>query len=117
MNPDARDAVKALLYPKTAPDAAVVVVGTARTGGFALNLAAASTIMYVSNDWSRVVREQSGARILGPDQRYPAAYFDVVAEGPDGQKTVDHVVLKALRDKKNVASLTAVEWRNTLESD
>jgi hypothetical protein len=116
MKQDDRDAVKALLYPRSAPPGPVVVVGTARTGGFALNLAAANTIMYVSNDWSRVVREQSSARILGPDQKSPAAYFDVVAEGPNGQRTVDHVVLKALLDKKNVANLTSAEWRATLES-
>lgn len=114
MDPAARDATKSLLYPKTAPSGPVAVVGTARTGGFALNLAAASTEMYVSNDWSRVTREQSEARILGPDQKQPAAYFDVVAEGPKGQQTVDHTILKALRDKRNVATLTAAEWRSIL---
>jgi hypothetical protein len=116
MHAHERDSVKALLYPGNAPNHPIVIVGTARTGGFALNLSAASTIMYVSNDWSRVVREQSEARILGPTQKWPCAYFDVIAEGPNGQQTVDHVVLKALLDKKNVASLTSAEWRNTLES-
>lgn len=114
MDPAARDATKSLLYPRTAPSGPVGVVGTARTGGFALNLAAASTEVYVSNDWSRVTRTQSEARILGPDQKHPAAYFDIVAEGPRGQRTVDHAVLKALRDKRDVASLTAAEWRSTL---
>lgn len=106
-----------LLHPQTAGPGPAIVVGTARTGGFGLNFAAASTMVYVSSDYSLVTRRQSSARILGPDQKRPAAYFDVVATGPDGQRTVDHAVLKALRKKEDVASWTAGQWARVLKEE
>lgn len=111
---DERTRALRLLSPSTTVAGPVVVVGTAKTGGFGLNFAAASTMVYVSNDYSLVTRRQSSARILGPDQKRPAAYFDVVATGPDGQKTVDHSVLKALRKKEDVSSWTAGDWARAL---
>lgn len=114
---DERKRALRLLHPRTAPATAVAVIGTARTGGFGLNFAAASTMVYVSSDYSLVTRRQSSARILGPDQKVPAAYFDVVATGPDGQRTVDHAVLKALRKKVDVATWTAGDWARVLKEE
>lgn len=105
-----REAALRLMDPRTAGPAPGALVGIARAGGFGLNFAAASTMLYASNDSSLIVRQQSEARILGPDQSKPTVCFDLVAEGPKGQRTVDHVVLKALRSKRDVASLTAAEW-------
>jgi hypothetical protein len=105
-----REVALRVLDPRTAGAGPAALVGLARAGGFGLNFAAASSMLYASNEASLVVREQSEARILGPDQKRAAAYTDVVAEGPKGQKTVDHVLLKLLRGKRDVASLTAAEW-------
>jgi hypothetical protein len=41
---------------------------------------------------------------------------DMVAVGPRGQKTINHVILRALRNKQNFADWTTNEWRAELEA-
>jgi hypothetical protein len=60
-------------------------------------------------------RQQADARPLGPNQKEPCAYFDFVATGPKGEKTVDHVVVKALRGKEDLASWGGDRWARALE--
>jgi SNF2 family DNA or RNA helicase len=99
-----------LLDPRTAPTGPVVVVGTPKTGSLGLNLTAAHTVIYMSNDYSLMTRKQSGDRVHRPGQRHVVSYFDVVATGPQGQKTIDHTILKALQTKQDLASWTTAAW-------
>ena len=103
-----------MIHPLAATPGALAVVGTAQTGAKGLNMAAASDMVYVSCDWSLLTRDQSSFRIVGPDQKRPATYLDVLATGPGGEPTVDHVVVKALREKRDVAAMTADAWRSEL---
>jgi hypothetical protein len=111
---ETRDAGLALLNPKTAPVGPAILVGTTRTGSFGLDLQAAHTVVYMTNDYSLMVRTQSEDRVHRPGQTSPVSYFDVVATGPDGQRTVDHAILKALRKKSDVAAWTTREWAKEL---
>lgn len=99
-----------LLHPRTARPGWAALVGTSRSGAMSQNFAAASDMVYVSNDWSLLTRQQSAARIMGPDQRRSASYLDVVAVGPKGERTADHAVAAGLRAKRDVAEWTAREW-------
>jgi hypothetical protein len=117
LTPDERDRVKALLHPRSAPPGPLNVVGTARTGGLGLNFASAATMVRLSNDFSLMTYQQAAARILGPDQKFSAAYFDVVAEGPKHQMTVDHHVIRKLRAKEDVAGLSARAWATALKEE
>jgi SNF2 family DNA or RNA helicase len=113
-----REATLSLLHPHSAKaDEAAIVVGTQSTGSMGITLAAAATVVYVSNDFSLNVRVQSEDRNHRPGQTRPVSYFDVVATGPDGQKTIDHLVLKALRKKQNLADLTASAWVDALQQE
>ena len=113
-----REATLSLLHPHSAKaDEAAIVVGTQSTGCMGITLAAAATEVYVSNDFSLNVRVQSEDRNHRPGQTRPVSYFDVVATGPDGQKTIDHLVLKALRKKQNLADLTASAWVDALQQE
>jgi hypothetical protein len=112
---EARDETLRMLHPGTAGLEPLAVVGTASTGAKGLNMAAASTMAYVSSEWSLDVRSQSSFRIVGPDQTEAAAYFDFVATGPQGEPTVDRDVVVALRDKRDVARRTAAEWLSAVE--
>jgi hypothetical protein len=103
-----------LLDPRTAPDAPVVVVGTPATGSMGLNLTAANVVIYLSNDFSLKTRLQSEDRVHRPGQRRAVSYFDLVATGPAGQKTIECFVIKALREKEDVASWTTQAWRTRL---
>jgi hypothetical protein len=94
-----------------------VLVGQIRAGGYGLNLTAASTVVYLSNTFSYVDRIQSEDRVHRIGQTNPCLYIDVLATGPNGQRTVDHHVLACLRAKRDVAELTCAEWRTVLEED
>lgn len=103
-----------LLDPRTAPDTATIVVGTPATGSMGLNLTAAWNVLYVSNDYKLRIRQQSEDRVHRPGQVRAVSYFDLVAVGPKGQKTIDADVIEALREKRNLADWTASAWIRAL---
>jgi len=104
-----------LLHPQTAPKGAAVVLGTPQTGAFGITLAAAPNVIYLSNSYSLNIRQQSEDRNHRPGQTRAVSYFDFIAEGPRGQRTIDHLVLKALRKKKSLADWTASAWLEALK--
>lgn len=106
-----------LLDPRTTPTGPVIVVGTPASGSMGLNLAASNTVIYVSNDFSLKTRQQSEDRVHRPGQTRKVSYTDVIAQGPTGQKTVDHLVIKALRAKENLASWTCAAWVKALREE
>lgn len=108
------DALK-LLDPRTTPDGPVVVIGTPASGAMGLNLTAAHTVIYISNDYSLKTRLQSEDRVHRPGQTFPVSYFDIIATGPTGQKTIDHMVVKALKNKHEIANFTTSAWLSALE--
>jgi len=84
-------------------------------GGFGLNLQAASTAVFLSNDYSWATRVQAEDRIHRSGQTQKCVYIDVLAVGPDGQRTVDHVIFEALREKNDLATWTTNQWRKALD--
>jgi SNF2 family DNA or RNA helicase len=94
--------------------ATYVLIAQPHAGGHGLNLVAASEAIYLSNDFALGMRLQSEDRCHRPGQVNQVTYIDVLATGPKGQHTIDHVIFKALREKKNVADLTCQEWRKEL---
>lgn len=93
-----------------------VLIAQPHAGGHGLNLVAASEAIYLSNDFALGIRLQSEDRCHRPGQKNTVTYIDVLATGPKGEKTIDHVIFKALRDKNNVADLTCAEWRKELDT-
>jgi hypothetical protein len=106
-----------LLDPRHAPAGPAIVVGTVQTGAMGLNLAAAHDVIYMSNDWSARIRSQSEERVHRPGQTFPVSYFEILATGPQGQKTVDHQIMKALKRKGEDARLTMAEWSDMLKEE
>jgi SNF2 family DNA or RNA helicase len=94
-----------------------VLIAQQHAGGVGLNLVAASEAIYLSNDFSSYWRLQSEDRCHRPGQTNPVLYTDVLATGPKGERTIDHVIFKALRDKKDVADLTCAEWKKELSDE
>jgi SNF2 family DNA or RNA helicase len=106
-----------LLDPRTAPDGPAVVVASTGAGGMGLNLTASHTVVYLSNDYSLKTRLQSEDRVHRPGQVNITSYFDFVATGPSGQKTIDHKVLAALMKKENLATMTTSAWIRALKEE
>lgn len=105
-----RNHAKRLLDPRTAPKGPAVVIGNPASGGMGLTLVAADHMLYVSNYWRLITRLQSEDRIHRPGQQNPTHYFDMVAVGPNGERTIDHLIIKRLREKHSVATMTTSAW-------
>jgi SNF2 family DNA or RNA helicase len=74
-------------------------VGNPRTGGYGLTLTAAHTVIYYSNSFDLEVRLQSEDRAHRIGQTEKVTYVDLIAKD-----TVDEHIVKALRNKINIAS-------------
>ncbi len=77
-----------------------IFIGQIQTGGIGITLTAASQVIYYSNSFSLADRLQSEDRAHRIGQTKSVGYNDLVCRG-----SVDKLVLKALRDKKNLADL------------
>ena len=75
------------------------LVGTPQTGGYGITLTAANTVIYYSNGYDLEKRLQSEDRAHRIGQKKNVTYVDIIAED-----TVDEKIVKALRDKINIAS-------------
>ena len=93
----------------------MVLVGQMRAGGMGLNLTRATDVVYLSNDDSLKYRLQSEDRSHRDGTVSPVTYTDLIATGPDGQKTVDAIKFKALRAKEDLSAWTCRRWRRALE--
>lgn len=111
---DERNFAKRLLDPRSAPKDPVAVIGNPASGGMGLTLVAAYSMVYTSNYWRLITRLQADDRIHRPGQVKPCSYFDMVAIGPDGQKTIDFRIIKRLRNKQSVAEMTSAAWLTEL---
>lgn len=92
------------------------LVGVPSAGGLGLNFTAASHTLYASNEWSLRFRLQTEDRVHRPPQKYACDYADVLACGPDGQRTVEHHVRAGLLKKENVAAWTCAAWERALRA-
>ena len=74
-------------------------VGNPSTGGYGLTLTAASTVIYYSNSFDLEKRLQSEDRAHRIGQTKNVTYVDLIAP-----HTVDEKIVKALREKINIAT-------------
>lgn len=112
-----REAALALLKPETAPRGPVFVAGIEGTGSFGLDMTSAHTCITLSSGYSPGRSAQTLDRVYGPGQKYPVAYYNIVAVGPRGQRTIDHDILLARTTGENIAMRTAAAWVRALKDE
>ena len=83
-----------------------VFVGQIATAGLGITLTAASTMVFYSLDYSMSNFEQCKARIHRAGQHMPCTYIYLTAQG-----TVDEKVLKALKNKADLARTLVDDFR------
>lgn len=88
-------------------DACKVFVGNIAAAGLGITLTASSTMVFYSLSYNMSDFEQAKARIHRVSQREDCHYIYLVAKG-----TVDLKILKALRDKVDLAKVLIDEYRN-----
>ena len=86
-----------------------VFVGQIAAAGLGITLTAASTMVFYSLDYSMANFEQAKARIHRVSQKYPCQYIYLIAKD-----TVDKKVLRALRNKVNLAKALVDDYRKGL---
>ena len=104
-----------LLDPRTAPPGPVFFGGTYGTGALGINLTACHTVINMSFDYSLWKAQQTAARVDRPGQVHAVSYVDIIATGPQGQKTIDHAIIKARREREDVAKWTTDQWLQAME--
>ena len=83
-------------------------VGNTQTGGYGITLTAANTVIYYSNNYDLEKRLQSEDRAHRIGQVNKVTYIDIVCE-----RTVDEKIVKALRQKQNIAQTVLGEEKWT----
>jgi SNF2 family DNA or RNA helicase len=73
-------------------------IGQPRTGGYGITLTGANTMIYFNNGYDLEIRLQSEDRIHRIGQGANCTYIDLVTPN-----TIDEKILKALRDKIDIA--------------
>jgi SNF2 family DNA or RNA helicase len=74
-------------------------IGNAQTGGYGITLTAATTVVYYSNSYDLEKRLQSEDRAHRIGQTNKVNYVDIICD-----KSVDEKIVKALRQKINIAN-------------
>ena len=75
------------------------IIGTPQTGGYGITLTEANTVIYYSNGYDLEKRLQSEDRAHRIGQKKTVTYIDLICED-----TLDENIVKALRNKINIAS-------------
>ena len=112
-----RDAAYAAIDPQTAPEGHLTCVSTLGTGSVGINGAAVSVVLYMSNLYSLEKREQSEDRAHRTGQTRAVSYYDIIALSPKGKTTIDSTIVKMLRSKQDLATLTYSEWLSILSEE
>jgi hypothetical protein len=112
-----RLAALALLKPETSPAGPVFVGGVIGTGSFGLDMTAAHTCVTMSDVYSPGKMAQTLDRVYGPGMTEPVAYYNIIAVGPKGQRTIDHDVLISRMQGEDVATRTSAAWVRALTEE
>ena len=85
-------------------------VANPATAGFGLNLQVANTVIYYSNSYNLEHRLQSEDRCHRIGQKRNVHYIDLTT-----LKTVDNLIIKALKGKKDIArQVMGDQWKEWL---
>lgn len=106
-----------LMHPDTPPYVGpAVLAGTLGTGGVGLNMAGGHEMVFQANNGSLYQRLQTEDRPCGLGQTEPISYHDIVAVGPNGQHTTDHIILLKLKSRIALERWTTAAWVEALTS-
>lgn len=109
-------AVQRFMLPETTAMRHVLIAQPA-AGGFAIDLPMASEAIYLSNTRRLIDRLQSEERPHSANRSGEYTVMDVLATGPGGERTIDHIAWDQLRAHKEISDMTAADWRKELSND
>jgi len=100
------------LFHPDAPDpkGPALLIGQPQAGRFGLNFTKCSNVDRISSDYSYLTYSQSNDRVDRPGQKNTMLFQNYVVVGPNRERTVSGVILKALRTHEEVATWTCSKW-------
>jgi SNF2 family DNA or RNA helicase len=95
-----------------------VVIANPASGGFGLNGLQIHfhTCVYMSLSHSLIHYLQSSDRLDRPGQSEPISYIFILAVSPKGNKTVDHLVVKSVLGKDDLAKWSMQRWKEEVRN-
>jgi len=110
-----REAAITLFHPDAPdPPGAALLIGQPQAGRFGLNFTKCSNVDRISADHSYLTWSQSNDRVDRPGQKNSMTFQDYVVVGPNRERTVSGLILKAIREHENVAQWTCSRWVSEL---
>lgn len=94
-----------------------VMIGQPQAGQYGIDFSKAGAVTCLSQDYNLITRTQAIDRVQADGVRATTLLTDFLVTGPDGQRTVTHDIVKALRDKEDVAKRTTDRWRQVLKEE
>lgn len=118
LSASAKEEAKSLFHPD-APSVKgpALLIAQPQSGRFGSNFTQCSNVDYISNDFSLLTRQQSEDRVDRPGQKYTVNVQDYVVVGPNRERTVSGMILKALRKHDDVAKWTCSKWVDELRKE
>lgn len=109
---DDKRQVKELFAVDGDPTPAIAVIN-AQSGGAGLDLASAPLCIFLGHEYAHRLRVQAENRVQGWKQGV-VTYLDILATGPNGERTIDHTILASQRQGEETAAWTRDQWRAAL---
>lgn len=98
------------LHPSHPYDGPGIMVCQPQAAKYANNYSKARAAVYLSQGYEHVIREQSKERVRMQDGRKETLLLDVLVTGPNGEKTVVHDIITALRTAEDLGQRTVRDW-------
>jgi len=108
---NARDQAKTLFHPDSPdPKGSALLIAQPQAGRFGSNFAKCSNVDRLSSDYSLLTRIQSDERIERPGQKNTMLFQEYLVVGPNGERTISGIILKALKNHEDMARWVTKRW-------
>jgi SNF2 family DNA or RNA helicase len=115
--PSERATAEKAFHPETRGAGRRILVAQPHAGGKGLDLAAAEEAIYLSCPPGLEDRKQSEDRLHRATTINRVTYLDVLATGPKGQRTIDHLRFNAMREEQELEDWTCSAWLRALKKE
>ena len=107
----ARDEAKTLFHPDAPdPKGPALLIGQPQAGRFGSNFAKCSNVDRLSTDYSLLNKLQSDDRVHRPGQKNTTLFQEYLVLGPNGERTISGIILKALQKNEDMANWVSSRW-------
>jgi SNF2-related domain len=106
-----REEAKSLFHPDAPdPKGPALLIGQPQAGRFGLNFAKCSNVDRLSSDYSLLTKLQSDDRVDRPGQKNSTLFQEYVVVGPNRERTISGIILKALQNNEDMAAWVTSRW-------